>query len=176
MTQSGRHLTSYRYSTPWGDGWLGYDGQANAIVALDVPGAAVPVGVRVIDSDAPEPVRELERRISAYLRGERVSLASREELAHWLDVAGVDGFHRKASLALHGVPYGMTVTYGELAELAGYPGAARAAGTTCARNPLPLVIPCHRLLPASGRLGRYGTTGPSYRKRLLQLEGVHSVK
>jgi methylated-DNA-[protein]-cysteine S-methyltransferase len=63
------------------------------------------------------------------------------------------------------------VTYGELAALAGYPRAQRAAGTFCAGNRFPLVVPCHRVVGASG-LGSYGSLGLDYKRRLLALEGV----
>ena len=69
------------------------------------------------------------------------------------------------------MPYGEVVTYGELAALAGYPNAQRAAGSFCAHNRLPLVIPCHRVVSAGG-LGSYGSLGEGYKRRLLALEGV----
>jgi len=62
------------------------------------------------------------------------------------------------------------VTYGELAALAGSPGAARAAGSFCARNKLGLFVPCHRVVGAAG-LGSYGSFGLAYKRRLLELEG-----
>ena len=65
--------------------------------------------------------------------------------------------------------YGDTVTYGELAALAGRPGAARAAGTFCARNRFAVVVPCHRVIGAAG-LGGYGSLGLAYKQRLLDLE------
>jgi len=73
--------------------------------------------------------------------------------------------------ALRGVPWGEVVTYGELAALAGRPRAPRAAGTFCAENNFPLVVPCHRVVSSSG-LGGYGSLGSDYKRRLLALEGV----
>jgi methylated-DNA-[protein]-cysteine S-methyltransferase len=72
------------------------------------------------------------------------------------------------------VPRGETVTYGELAALAGRPNAARAAGTFCAQNRFGLVVPCHRVVAASG-LGSYGSLGLDYKRRLLELEGAHAA-
>jgi methylated-DNA-[protein]-cysteine S-methyltransferase len=72
---------------------------------------------------------------------------------------------------LRRIPYGETVTYGELAALAGYPNAQRAAGTFCAHNRFPIVVPCHRVVAAEG-LGSYGSLGIEYKRRLLELEGV----
>ena len=73
--------------------------------------------------------------------------------------------------ALRGVPWGEVVTYGELAALAGTAGAPRAAGTFCAENNFPLVVPCHRVVSSAG-LGGYGSLGVEYKRRLLALEGV----
>ena len=67
------------------------------------------------------------------------------------------------------MPYGETVTYGELAALAGRPTAARAAGTFCARNRFAVVVPCHRVVAAGG-LGGYGSLGLEYKRRLLDVE------
>jgi methylated-DNA-[protein]-cysteine S-methyltransferase len=64
------------------------------------------------------------------------------------------------------------VTYGELAALAGRPRAARAAGGFCARNPLGLLIPCHRVISGDGSSGPYGSYGVDYKRRLLALEGI----
>ena len=66
---------------------------------------------------------------------------------------------------------GDVVTYGALAERSGSPRAARAVGTACARNPVPLVVPCHRVLPGSGGIGSYGG-GPERKRALLELEGA----
>jgi len=73
--------------------------------------------------------------------------------------------------AARAVPWGEVVSYGELAALAGRPGAARAAGSFCADNRYSLIIPCHRVVAANG-IGGYGSAGPSLKRRLLALEGV----
>jgi methylated-DNA-[protein]-cysteine S-methyltransferase len=80
-------------------------------------------------------------------------------------------FLEQCARALRGVPRGEVVTYGELAALAGAPGAARAAGSFCARNRLGLFVPCHRVVAAGG-LGSYGSYGLAYKRRLLELEGA----
>ena len=86
-----------------------------------------------------------------------------------LDLEYDTGFQARCATALRGVPRGEVVTYGELAALAGAPGAARAAGTFCARNRLGLFVPCHRVVSAGG-LGSYGSYGLGYKRRLLELE------
>lgn len=130
-------------------------------------GVAAPVPARSM----PAPVAALADALPRFLDGEPVELADSADVARWLDAAGVTGFRLRALLALRDVPRGVTISYGELADLAGSPGAARAAGTACRTNPLLLVVPCHRVLPASGALGRYGSLGPAYKRRLLELEG-----
>ena len=79
-------------------------------------------------------------------------------------------FLTRCAAALRTVPRGEVVTYGELAALAGAPGAARAAGSFCARSHLSIFVPCHRVVSAGG-LGPYGSYGTGYKRRLLALEG-----
>jgi methylated-DNA-[protein]-cysteine S-methyltransferase len=69
------------------------------------------------------------------------------------------------------IDYGTTASYGTLARLAGSPRAVRAVGTTCATNPIPVVVPCHRVIRADGALGDY-RGGPAAKRTLLDLEGV----
>jgi methylated-DNA-[protein]-cysteine S-methyltransferase len=88
-----------------------------------------------------------------------------------VDLDGASDFERDVTEALRRVPCGETVTYGELAALAGHPNAQRAAGTFCARNRFGIIVPCHRVVAADG-LGSYGSLGLEYKRRLLELEGV----
>lgn len=88
------------------------------------------------------------------------------------DLGGVPPFEREALEALRRVRAGATITYGELAQRVGR-GSARAVGTAMARNPLPIVVPCHRVLPATGELGNYsGLGGTATKLALLRLEGA----
>jgi methylated-DNA-[protein]-cysteine S-methyltransferase len=111
-------------------------------------------------------VQQLVHRLGAYFRGEAVSFAD-------VDIDGEEWtpFQQDVAAALRSVPYGEVVSYSDLARLAGYPRAQRAAGTFCARNRFPLVVPCHRVVGASG-IGSYGSLGVDYKRRLLALEGV----
>ncbi len=88
-----------------------------------------------------------------------------------LDLDGYTPFQRSLVSAARAIPRGETVTYGELAALAGRPTAPRAAGTFCAQNRFGLVVPCHRVVAAGG-LGSYGSLGLQYKRRLLELEGA----
>lgn len=80
-------------------------------------------------------------------------------------------FRDEVQRHLASISYGETVTYGELAQRLGRPGAARAVGTACARNPLPILVPCHRVLAKNGLGGYLG--GLEAKRRLLELERLH---
>ena len=114
-------------------------------------------------------VAEVIRLLQAYFDGERVPL---EEVPVDLDYE--TPFLTRCATALRTVPRGEVVTYGELAALAGAPGAARAAGSFCARSHLSIFVPCHRVVSAGG-LGSYGSYGTRYKRRLLALEGYVAV-
>ncbi len=80
-------------------------------------------------------------------------------------------FTEKVLDALSAIPYGETLSYGEVAEKAGSPRASRAVGTICRLNTFPLFIPCHRVLPSTGEIGKFGF-GPALKETLLKFEGV----
>ncbi len=86
-----------------------------------------------------------------------------------LDYAMSSGFRQTVQRCLPQIGYGQTRSYKQLAQLAGRPGAARTAGTACATNPLPIVLPCHRVLRSDGSLGGY-LGGLDAKKALLALE------
>jgi len=88
-----------------------------------------------------------------------------------IDLGWATPFQRAVATAVRAVRRGEVVSYGELAALAGYPGAARAAGSFCAHNRFMLILPCHRVVGATG-IGGYGLAGPETKRRLLALEGV----
>lgn len=113
---------------------------------------------------------ELGETFSAYFAGEPTSFDDVR-----VDLDGCTPFQGALVTALRSVPYGETVTYGELAALAGSPNAHRAAGTFCAGNRFPLVVPCHRVVGADG-IGGFGSLGIEYKRRLLALEGVRPVR
>ena len=111
-------------------------------------------------------VDQLVHRLHAYFEGERVDFGEIE-----IDVEGWTEFQRSVLEALRRVPYGEVVSYSDLARLAGHPRAQRAAGTFCAHNRFPLVVPCHRVVSANG-IGSYPGLGVDYKRRMLALEGV----
>ena len=81
-------------------------------------------------------------------------------------------FQRRVLLETCEIPPGETRSYAWVAARVGHPGAARAVGSALARNPLPLVVPCHRVVRADGRIGHYGLGGPAAKRALLAEEGV----
>jgi len=111
-------------------------------------------------------VSDLCRRFEEHLRAVPASYGDVE-----IDLGWATPLQRELAAAARAVPWGEVVSYGELAALAGRPGAARAAGSFCADNRFPLVIPCHRVVAANG-IGGYGSGGPHLKRRLLALEGV----
>jgi methylated-DNA-[protein]-cysteine S-methyltransferase len=112
---------------------------------------------------AKEHLARAGEQIEEYFRGERRAFAVA------LDRSSRRGFRGEVLAALEAVPYGETVSYGELASMAGRPRASRAVGSAMATNPLPLLVPCHRVVAAGG-LGGYGP-GPEVKLQLLELEG-----
>ena len=96
---------------------------------------------------------------------------TRTEFTVPLSPAGTD-FQRAVWRALQQIPYGETRAYGEIAEAVGRPGAARAVGTANHRNPIPIIIPCHRVVGSNGQLCGFGG-GLGVKRRLLELEASH---
>ncbi len=111
---------------------------------------------------------EARRQIDQFFCGRRLSF----DLP--LELGGLSPFALDVLTALRQVPWGEVVSYGELACLSGHPGAARAVGRVMALNPLPLVIPCHRVLGAGRRLGGYSAgEGVPTKEYLLRFEKSH---
>ena len=142
------------YDVPrWGTGEVWLDGET--VVHHDLPTARPSRGQRG---------HPLADRVLGWFGGARDDFLDVE-----LDLEGATEFQRAVVEALRRVPWGETVTYGELAALAGRPNAYRAAGTVCAGNRFPLFVPCHRVVSASG-LGPYGSLGTGYKERMLAVE------
>ncbi|HEY3017374.1 MAG TPA: methylated-DNA--[protein]-cysteine S-methyltransferase [Gaiellaceae bacterium] len=120
-------------------------------------------GLRVLRSALPiDPAR---RQLDEYFEGKRRRFDLQVELGLLAD------FNRRVLKELARVPYGEVVTYGELAARAARPRAARAVGTVMNRNPLPIVLPCHRVIGANGKLVGYAG-GIERKEALLRLEGA----
>ena len=112
---------------------------------------------------------ELRKKILSYLEEKEVGFNEYELV--WPEQTE---FKTHVLETVHEIPYGETLSYAEVARLAGHPGAARAVGNVMASNPFPLIIPCHRVLAAGKRIGGYSTPrGIGMKEQLLQMENVN---
>lgn len=129
---------------------------------------------RFPDARALPPPRDVKRaidRVSALLAGRAADLSDIT-----LDLDEVPPFHRRVYEVARAIPAGATLSYGEVATRLGVPGAARAVGQALGRNPFAIVVPCHRVLAAGGRIGGFSADGGIVTKRrLLAIEGARAV-
>ena len=115
--------------------------------------------------EAPARLDEVRRQLDLYFEGRL------REFDLPLDWQLSKDFRRRALRAINRIPYGKTRSYTEIARSAGNERAVRAAGTACGSNPIPIVVPCHRVLRSGGGLGGYGC-GLPMKEALLELEGA----
>ena len=155
-----------------GFGWVGIAASEVGLVELILPQATEAETLRQLQErygpGAPDDGRlaTLKSSLQAYFRGEEVSF---DEWA--LDDRAGTPFRRKVWAITRAIPRGQTRTYGELALAAGSPRAARAVGQSMARNPWPIIVPCHRVVGSNGRLTGFGG-GLEMKRRLLDMEGA----
>ncbi|MDN0194923.1 methylated-DNA--[protein]-cysteine S-methyltransferase [Streptomyces sp. S.PNR 29] len=124
------------------------------------------LGTRPVEAPGSPLLAEAIRQVQAYFAGER------HDFDLPLDWSLITGFNREVLRELAaGVPYGTVVGYGDLAGRVGQPGAAQAVGTAMGSNPLPVVVPCHRVVESGGGIGGFGG-GLETKRKLLALEGV----
>jgi methylated-DNA-[protein]-cysteine S-methyltransferase len=122
-----------------------------------------------VEGQPPTLIEQAIDDVQRYMAGERISFSDIK-----LDLTGVGPFHCSIYQALRRIGWGETTTYGALARQAGDPGASRAVGQAMGRNPVPVIIPCHRVLASGGKPGGFSAFGGAATKqRLLALEGVH---
>jgi len=112
---------------------------------------------------------EAKKQMEEYFDGER------KEFSLPLRITGTE-FNKAVLNKLSKVPYGSTVTYGQLAQLCGHPKAARAVGSAMRKNPFVIVIPCHRVLQHGNKMGNYSAGGPANKEWLLTFEKQNSGK
>lgn len=145
----------------------------NGVLRCNLPGSDPDLLVEeviaktgLVPDEGGEMVDEAADQVIAFLEGEQ------KDFDLDLDWRLIDGFYRQVLQATATVPWGETVSYGEVAALAGKPGAARAAGTALSMNPIALIVPCHRIIKADGSTGGYGggKAGTALKQRLLDLE------
>jgi methylated-DNA-[protein]-cysteine S-methyltransferase len=117
---------------------------------------------------APPEIEQVIQDVHWYLSGRNTDFS-----AAALDLANVGAFEQKVYALVRSIPWGRTMSYGDIARQIGTPHAARAVGQALARNPIPIIIPCHRILAKGHRIGGFSAYGGRLTKeRLLALEGV----
>jgi methylated-DNA-[protein]-cysteine S-methyltransferase len=152
-------------------GWMGLLGSEVGIQKVILPQPS-PQDVLRLLGDSLQGTKEnaslfgdLPHRLSRYLKGERASFADP------VDLEGTTAFHQEVWAQTRLIPPGQTRSYGWVARRVGRPRAVRAVGGAMARNPVPILIPCHRVVRSDGGLGGYGG-GLEMKRHLLQIEGA----
>jgi methylated-DNA-[protein]-cysteine S-methyltransferase len=141
---------------------VGFHEDPEDVLLADVAGG---VGPRILRAD--RELADVREKIQAFLEEDGTDL----DLPYDLRLVRSPFRRRVLDVLASEVHRGETIRYGELAARSGNPKAARAAGTACATNPVPIVVPCHRVLPSAGGVGNYGG-GPPRKVRLLEIEGA----
>lgn len=163
-----------------GFGWSSAQWRGNCLTRLyfgcDSPQEAVAatyehyLGTMDISEPSSYQQHRLIKNLIAFANGDFIDFRNIK-----VDTNGLSLFQQKVLSVCRRIPYGETCTYGKIAEQAGNPGAARAVGNVMARNRVPLVIPCHRVIAATGLGGYSGHSGITMKRRLLDLERVGST-
>lgn len=133
--------------------------------------ASGPLEVDLDDVELPGWVREALTDVQAALAGTAVDLT-------WIptDLTGLSGTIREVYEVTRRIPFGATMTYGQVAAAIGMPGGAQAVGAAMGRNPVPLIVPCHRVVGADGSLVGFSASGGlALKRRLLEMEGAAVV-
>lgn len=156
-------------------GWVGVLGSNSGLLHTTLPQPSALkaerlLGDRVKDAAWSENLfADLMKRLRAYFAGKRVTFPDE------LDLSPATAFQRQVWEATRLIPYGQTRSYGWLAERLGKSGAGRAVGQALGQNPLPIIIPCHRVVASDGRLGGY-SGGIEMKSYLLRLEASSHPK
>lgn len=160
------------YDSPFGTGHVA--ATARGVVAVALPNRGedsfleeIAAGISPRVLSLPSRLDGARRELDEYFAGRRQEFSLSLD---WRLVRG--GFYGRVLRATARLPFGATSTYGDVAAQAGNPRAYRAAGTALGSNPIPLVVPCHRVLRAGGLIGDYGG-GPRMKEALLRLEGAY---
>lgn len=166
-------MTSIAYGSidsPVGTLWIAVGHRGLAAVSFGVDEALfchqVTRGAGAWPNYCPGGLDGVDDQLAEYFDGQRTSFDIP------LDLGRLSAFQRSVLEAVHAVPYGTVQSYADIAWAVGKPGAARAAGSALAINPISIVIPCHRIIRSDGTLGEYGPSGVKYKLLLLALEGV----
>ena len=139
---------------------VGFPTEDNEAILADIADRLSP---RIVE--AASRLDTVRRELDEYWEGKR------HDFTTPLDWSLSNGFRQRVLRAIAAIPFGEIRTYRDMATAAGNPAAVRAAGSACGSNPIPLVVPCHRVVPTGGGLGNYGG-GVERKATLLQLEGA----
>lgn len=150
--------------------WVGIGIEDGAICATELASTPSAAFEALAKRGADEPASDREAKPFIDLV-RRAAEGKDVQLNGQLRLIGGTKFQRAVWEAMRSIPLGGTVSYGELARKAGYPRAARAVGQAVGHNPIPLLIPCHRVIASDGTLGGFGG-GPELKRALLKQEGV----
>jgi methylated-DNA-[protein]-cysteine S-methyltransferase len=153
-------------------GWFAVLGEKNRVIQLTFGHPSASSARKALAPDLADQASQLRQkpalatRLQAYAKGKKDDFRDVQ-----LDLGGVSDFKRRVLMQCRKIPLGTTVSYGELAKQAGFPNAARAVGTCMAKNILPILTPCHRVVKADGKIGSYSACGGKLmKKRLLNME------
>lgn len=153
-------------------GWVGIARSPRGLLALTLPKPDREAALRPLldrwGDDARQDdvaVGDLQEKLRRYFDGQPVSFDEP------LDMGGTTDFQRRVWAATRRIPRGQTLAYGEIARQIGSPRAARAVGQVLARNPWPVIVPCHRVVGHDGRLVGFGG-GLAMKQRMLEMEGA----
>lgn len=155
--------------TAIGPVWVAFNDQGLSAVELAGDAAAFE---RSFQRRFGRGLRRVERLPASLERALRASLAGPLDRSLRFDLRGLTDFQRSVLLKALEIPAGQVRPYSWLAREIGHPGASRAVGSALADNPIPLFIPCHRVVRGDGRIGNYGLGGPANKRALLALEGA----
>jgi methylated-DNA-[protein]-cysteine S-methyltransferase len=170
MTSAGTIYYGQVHKTPLGDLWLACS--EKGLVTLEWQAARSDFLTLLTRRFKNTEIEESPRRLAMAANELREYLAGkRKRFSLQIDWALMRSFQRQVLLATYAIPYGQTTTYGDLAQQLELARSARAVGRAEATNPIPLIIPCHRVLGADGKLRGYGG-GLEIKRWLLQLEGA----
>jgi len=159
------------FQTKWG--YFGLAGTEYGLCRTQLPGSKAEKIKSLLLKNLPNPQYDksfckiLQQQITAYFEGTCVNFS--RDIPLILD--GFSSFGKTVLTTCREIEIGQTITYGQLAKKAGRPNASRAVGSTLAKNPLPLIIPCHRIIRSDGKMGGFSAPGGiTLKKKMLELE------
>jgi len=152
-------------------GWLGILGSAKGLLSATLPQRSAQEAYQLLGGNdatlSPHLFDDLIERLRIYFAGHKITFSDK------LDLSGATPFQRQVWEITRLIPYGETRSYTWVAEQIKQPGAVRAVGQALSRNPLPIIVPCHRVLTINGKLGGY-SGGVEMKRYLLWLEALDS--